>query len=124
MLVAALRRFAVLLAIVAGVTVAVSMLFGALAGASVTRSISLGCYGMGSFLLIAGFFVGNRGPARVRAETAESGGIFSPWVGGRIMRWATATEVEETINTSAIFITLGLVMIVLGIVVDSRYNLV
>ena len=40
------------------------------------------------------------------------------------MRWATPPEREESINLSAIFIALGFVLILLGVVADNRYNLV
>jgi hypothetical protein len=43
--------------------------------------------------------------------------------GSRYMRWATPTEREETINLSAIFIVLGFVLILIGVVADNRYSL-
>ena len=85
LLAAALRRFLVLLVVVAGSTAVVSLLIGQLLGAGVSRSVSLGFYGVGSFLLIAGFFVGNRGPARVKGDPGFNVfGIFT----NRQIRWA------------------------------------
>src|SRR5512133_3268848 len=49
-----------------GVTVVLSLVIGLLIGAGAVRSIVIGFYLGGSFLLVAGFFVGNRGPARVK----------------------------------------------------------
>jgi hypothetical protein len=118
MYLAALRRFAVLLGLAAGVTAFGSLLFGLLAGASVSRALSVGFYVVGSFLLIAGFFVGNRGPARLKHSDDAV-----PFFGSRILRWATPEEREDAINTSAIFVVLGLALIVLGVVADSRYAL-
>ncbi len=114
-LLAALRRFLVLLALTAGITTAGSIAFGALGGASLSRSISVGFYLVGSFLLIAGFFVGNRGPARPKQD--------APILGPRLMRWATASETEDALNTSAVFVVLGFVLILLGLLVDSRLRL-
>ena len=49
---AALRRFVVLFFGVAGLTALVSLLLGLLFNSSISRAISLGFYGVGSFLLI------------------------------------------------------------------------
>jgi hypothetical protein len=117
MLKAAGRRFGLLLAGVSGITAVGAGLLGVLAGSSLLRAISLGFYLVGSFLVIAGFFVGNRGPVRAR----EDRGGFSLWPARR--RWATAEEHATTINDSAIFVTLGFVLIVLGVVADTRYDL-
>lgn len=121
-LVTAARRFAVLLLVAGAVTVAVSGLIGFAAGASISRSVSLGFYGLGSFLLVAGFFIGNRGPARLKSDEEAGTGIM-PFFGTRRLRWATGEEHQEVINSSAIFITLGFALIVAGILVDNRYEL-
>ena len=71
---------------------------------------------MGCFLLVAGFFTGNRGPVR-----PKDGAV--PIVGPRFMRWASRSELDESLNTSALYVVLGLGLIVLGIVADSRYSL-
>jgi hypothetical protein len=63
---AALRRFAGLFVLVSAITVAGALVFGVALGADALRSLSLAFYLMGSFLLVAGFFVGNRGPVRIR----------------------------------------------------------
>jgi hypothetical protein len=118
MLVAALRRFLTLLAGVGAFTIACSLVLGTLFGAPVLRSISLGFYLVGSFLLIAGFFVGNRGPVRLKHE--EGTALFS----SRVVRWATPEEREDTINTSAVFVVLGLVLIVCGVAADDRHRLI
>jgi hypothetical protein len=119
-LVAAARRFASILAIALAVTAPISLLLGLATGASVSRALSLGLYGMGSFLLVAGFFVGNRGPARLVSD-ADAGPF--PLVGNRRIRWATREEHHEVINSSAVFVALGFALVLLGVVVDSRYEL-
>jgi hypothetical protein len=113
---AAARRFAILITVLVAGTAVLATLFGLLFGASVSRSVSLGWYIVGSILLILGFFVGNRGPARHRGE-----GPMTPFSLNRWVRWATPDEQRESLSLSAIFIILGFVIIVLGVLVDSRY---
>jgi hypothetical protein len=115
---AALRRLLVLLVLASGITVPCSLAFGLLAGASVGRSLSVGFYLVGSFLTIAGFFVGNRGPVRLKRD------VGVPLLGSRFVRWATPEEREESINTSAIYVVLGFALIFLGVLADTRYSLV
>jgi hypothetical protein len=127
MLRAALRRLALLLVGTAVGTAALSLAVGLLLGASPSRSVSVGLYLVGCFLLVSGFFVGNRGPARLRGDDAEGGamgGMFGLGVGARRLRWATLEEREEAISNSAIFVTLGLALILLGVLADSRVQLV
>lgn len=121
MLAAALRRFAVLLVATSALTAAASLLLGLAFGASSARSLSLGFYVVGAFLLVAGFFMGNRGPVRLKGEPGAEGlwGFGS----GRRVRWATPDEREEAINLSAVFVGLGFALILMGVAADSRYSL-
>jgi hypothetical protein len=121
---AALRRLVVLVVLCSAVTVVGSVALGLLAGASLDRAISLGFYGLGCFLMISGFFVGNRGPARVKSETAGWTMMPIPGIGSRRLRWATLDEQNETINNSAVFIVLGVILVVIGVLVDSRHSLI
>ena len=116
MLRAALRRFLILLGTAAGATFVGSAAIGLALGASFSRAVSIGFYLVGSFLLVAGFFVGNRGPVRPKGQGPS---LF----GARFMRWATPREREETLNESAVYVTIGFLLIVLGIAADSRYRL-
>jgi hypothetical protein len=122
-MVPALRRlgFAVLLSV--GVTAAGSALLGLLIGASLDRSLVLGFYLAGCFLMVAGFFAGNRGPTRVKSEspaaTATPFGVFS---GARKLRWATLGEQDEAINNSAVFVGLGILLVVVGVLLDGRHS--
>ena len=121
LLAAALRRLVFLVVVVAAGTAAVSLAIGAFLGAGVSRSISLGFYGVGSFLLIAGFFVGNRGPVRVKGDPGF--GLFGTFKDRRL-RWASGSEQAESLNLSFVFVALGVFLIVLGVVADTRYKLV
>jgi hypothetical protein len=121
LLAAALRRFVFLSAVAAAGTALVSMAIGLLLGAGLSRSISLGFYGVGSFLLISGFFVGNRGPVRVKGDPGF--GVFGVFRDRRV-RWATGSEQAESLNLSFVFVALGVLLIVLGVIADTRYKLV
>ena len=122
MIVAALRRFGILLVAVAAGTAVVSLVIGVALGAGASRSVSVGYYLVGSFVLIFGFFAGNRGPVRQKGETGGFG-IMMP-MPGRMLRWASMSEQEESINLSAVFVVLGFALILLGVATDSRTNLV
>ena len=118
---AAAKRFLGLLLAVAGGTTLVSLALGLAVGGNVARSLSLGYYIVGSFLLIAGFFVGNRGPIRVRGEPGF--GMFG-FARNRQLRWATGAEQVESLSLSFVFVALGFALVVLGAAVDPRYSLV
>ena len=115
---AAGRRFLGLFLLASGITLAASLAIGLPLGAGVSRAISVGFYCVGSFLLVSGFFVGNRGPVRLKRD------VGVPLLGSRYMRWATPAEREETINLSAIFVVLGFVLIIVGVLTDTRHELV
>jgi hypothetical protein len=114
---AAARRFATLLGAVAGICLVVGLLGGALFSTALNRSVSLAFYCVGSFLLIAGFFIGNRGPARLKGEGTTM--LF----GERFVRWASPREREDALNDSAIFVSIGFVLILIGASVDDRHRL-
>jgi hypothetical protein len=122
LLVGALRRFAGLLLVLAVATVACSLVLGLLMGAGVARSLSVGFYLMGSFLLVSGFFVGNRGPVRPKGDDVGIP-MFGPVMRHRMLRWATPEEREESLSVSVVFVALGVVLILFGLVADTRYNL-
>ncbi|HEX6490139.1 MAG TPA: hypothetical protein VF002_02050 [Gaiellaceae bacterium] len=112
-LLAGLRRFLIVFSACAAATAAVSLLVGATTGSRLVRSLAIGYYVAGSLLLIAGFFLGNRGP--VRAERNQPLPLFGP----RFVRWATAQELDEAINTSAVYVFLGFALILAGVLADS-----
>ena len=116
MLRAALRRFLILLGGIGAVTAALSLAGALLGGGSLNRGLAVGFYLVGSFMLIIGFFVGNRGPVRPK-------GVGMSFLGSRIMRWATPLEREESLNESALYVVIGFVLILIGVVTDSRAHL-
>lgn len=124
MILAGLRRLFLLILGAVSLTAVASFVIAELIGASLGRSITVGFYLVGCFLMLAGFFIGNRGPARVKSDSdAHSSPMGMLLGGGRNLRWATLGEQNETINNSAVFISIGLVLIAIGILFDSRHSL-
>lgn len=115
---AAARRFGILVAALVGGSGAIALLLGLAFGSSVSRSLSLGWYIVGSVLLISGFFVGNRGPTRPQGEG------WNPFSLRRWVRWATPDEQHESLSLSAVLVVLGFLLIALGVLADTRYTLV
>jgi hypothetical protein len=115
---AAARRFGIIVASIVGGTAALALLLGLAFGSSVSRSLSLGWYIVGSTLLVSGFFVGNRGPARPEGEG------WSPFSLRRWVRWATPDEQRESLSLSAVLVVLGFLLIALGVLADTRYKVV
>jgi hypothetical protein len=122
MILAALRRLALLVLFGAAVTSVGSLLLGLVFGASVERSLTVGFYLTGAFLMVLGFFAGNRGPARIKSETPGPA-TFPFTLSGRRLRWATASEQHESINNSAIFVSLGLILVLIGLFIDPQHSL-
>jgi hypothetical protein len=121
-LLSALRRLAVLVVLGSVLIALVSLPLGLLAGSSSLRALTLGFYLAGCFLMVVGFFTGNRGPARVKSESA--GAAILPFTfSGRRLRWASFGEQNETINKSAIFVTLGLLFVLIGLLIDPNHAL-
>jgi hypothetical protein len=117
-LLAGLRRFAVLVVIAVVVTAVVSAVLAAATGQQVRRSITVGLYLVGSVFVMMGFFAGNRAP--VRAD-GEHPGLFGGLIPRGSARWMTPSERRDQISTSALFVTLGLTLLAAGIAVDGRH---
>ena len=116
MLLAAARRFVALLVLIGGGAVVLALAVGLLFGSSANRSVSLGLYLAGAFLLVGGFLLGNRGPLR-RAGEGDPGS----W--GRAVRRASPDEMLDSINITVLLVVLGFVLLALGAVIDTRYEL-
>jgi hypothetical protein len=97
---------------------------GLLADMGFNRAFSLGLYLVGAFLTVAGFFVGNRGPLRAWSGGTDPTETGLTQRGSRSLRRASREEQFEAMAVSAVFIILGLTLMALGVVVDSRVRLV
>jgi hypothetical protein len=122
MVVAAVRRLALLVVLGGAVIAVLSLLLGLMFGSSATRALTVGFYLSGCFLMVLGFFAGNRGPARVKSETAGPA-VFPFALGQRKLRWATKSEQHENINHSAVFVSLGFILVLIGLFVDPQHSL-
>jgi uncharacterized membrane protein HdeD (DUF308 family) len=125
-LLAAGRRFAGLLGVLVALTVGVSLLAGLALGESAARSVATGLYVAGCFLLVVGVLAGIRGPVRPKGEEEDRpsvGGLFGIGVFAQGMRKASADERRDASSTSWLFLSLGIALLVLGIAVDARTDL-
>jgi hypothetical protein len=100
------------LLVLAGGTAGVSLAGGLASGNGFHRSLSFGFYVVGCGTLVIGFALAARGPLRV-------GGREGPG-----SKWFSAGEREDAVADAAVFVVLGLVLLVLGVLTDTRYPLV
>jgi len=118
----ALRRIAILVAVIVGLTAAASLVLGALAGANLLRALADGFYVAGAAVLIGSFALGLRGP--VRADWGEGEGpegAIPPMRGGlfgsvfpRAVRRTTPDERTESRRNSIGLFALGIGLILIG----------
>ena len=94
------------------------LVIGALAGYPLGRAVSVGLDFGGALMLFVGLFVGVRGPVRLRGQAGV------PLFGSHRVMWLSPQEREEKLNASAVFVVLGLLLILLGLVSDTRVRLV
>lgn len=119
MLLAAARRFTILLAAIAGATALVSLALGLALGSSLVRSVAVGFYLAGCALLLGGFFFGNRGPFRVADEEGLVG-LRRP----RGVRVVSGEENAESFHLTGLLVVAGIVLLALGAAVDSNATLI
>ena len=126
MLLAATRRFGAVLAAIAGITAAISLLAGLAVGAAPGASLPRGFYLAGCFLLLIGVFSGIRGPVRPKGgeEGRDAvGGMFGIGIFSQGIRKATPDERRDARSTSWLFLCLGVALLVLGVATDARTTL-
>jgi hypothetical protein len=121
-LLAGLRRFAVILLVLAGLGVLAGLLGGLLLHTGARRSVSVALYGLGGFLLLSGFFHGIRPPLRIDEEQGVPG-MFGILLTHGKLRTASLDERQEALSSSALFVVLGLILIVLGGTFDPVHGL-
>jgi hypothetical protein len=117
---AAARRIALLFGISIGVVAVASVALGLILDTPVDRAVSLGFYLVGSFFLVAGFFMGVRGPVRLRGQPGDEGLLGLGRKAG--VRMATPDERRDALASTGVFVALGLVLIVAGVITDSRHS--
>jgi uncharacterized membrane protein len=125
-LLAAGRRLVVLVGAAVVVTAAVSGAIGAALGSDAARSAATGLYLVGSFLILLGVFAGLRGPVRPRGNDEEQqplAGLFGLGIFSAGVRTASADERADARSTTWLFLALGVAMVVVGVVLDPRTDL-
>jgi hypothetical protein len=78
----------------------------------VFRSLSFGFYAVGCGTLIVGFALAARGPLRLGGSEGPGSRRFS------------AGERADALADAALFVVLGIVLLALGVLTDTRYPLV
>ena len=121
-----IRRILVLVAAVSAGTAVVSLLGALAVGAAAGTALATGFYVVGAFFLLAGIAVGARGPVRPKGagEREPAMSLFGLGIGFRGLRPATAEERREGVAITALFLALGVSLIIFGIVADSAVELV
>ena len=119
MLLGALRRFAAVVGVCAGGAAALGLAIALAAREDVRRGLAVGFYALGALLLGLGVLLSVRPPVRSKGDGGFVG--LGRWMGGSV-RWATASEHREAMNLPALLISVGVILIVLGVVLDDRHS--
>lgn len=119
MLLGALRRFVAVVGVCAGGAAALGLLIGLATREDIRRGLAIGFYALGSLLLGIGVLLSVRPPVRSKGDGGFVG--LGRWMGGSV-RWATADEHREAMNLPAVLISVGVILILLGVAVDDRHS--
>ena len=122
MLVAGIRRFVVIALAMIAIAVVVGLLGALILHSSAGRAVSVTCYGLGGFMLVSGFFHGVRPPLRVDEEQGTPS-MFGILLTRGKLRNASLDERHDAISSSALFVVLGVMLIVAGGLIDPRNGL-
>jgi len=117
-----LLRLAVAAAVVLAVVSVLSVLLGLLGHVPVRRAVSVGMYGVGALMMTLGVLHGVRPPVRVDGDRSQMGafGVLFPL--GRV-RAATPDEHRDTRSSAALFVGLGMMLVVIGALIDPSHRL-
>ena len=122
----AARRFVVLSGAAILVVGGGGAVLGLALGAPASRSAATGLYVVGCFLLVLGVFNGLRGPVRPKGTDEDgevTGGLLGMGIFSGGIRTASADERADARATTWLFLTLGVAMIVVGVLADPRTEL-
>ena len=118
MLRAALRRFALVLAVTIVAAAVLGLVIVGVTGDALQRGLAVGFYAIGAGLCGLAFLVGSRPPVRGKSDGGFIG--FGRWIGGGV-RWSTRKEHVEALNVPALLAVLGFCLILIGVAVDNRH---
>jgi peptidoglycan/LPS O-acetylase OafA/YrhL len=115
---AALRRFALVLAVTIAAAAVLGLVIAGVTGDALQRGLAVGFYAFGAGLCGLAFLVGSRPPVRGKSDGGFIG--FGRWIGGGV-RWSTRKEHVEALNVPALLAVLGFCLILIGVAVDNRH---
>jgi len=115
---AALRRFALVLAVTIAAAAVLGLVIVGVTGDALQRGLAVGFYAIGAGLCGLAFLVGSRPPVRGKSDGGFIG--FGRWIGGGV-RWSTRKEHVEALNVPALLAVLGFCLILIGVAVDNRH---
>jgi uncharacterized membrane protein len=92
---------------------------------AVRSAVATGFYVVGALLMIVGVLLGARGPLRSASpdDPGEAAALFGAGLGRRRLRKATDEERREAVSGAVLFLLLGLVLVVLGVLADAESEL-
>jgi hypothetical protein len=122
MLVAGLRRFAALVLLLAALAAVVGLLAALALHTPLRRALSVTFYAIGGLLLASGFFHGIRPPIRIDDESGIPSMFGILLTRGRL-RTASLDERHEALSSSALLVVLGVVMLLVGGLLDPIHHL-
>lgn len=118
----ALRRFAIALSIVVAAAALLGLVAGAVIKQGLRRDLAVGFYLSGTGLLALALLLGTRPPVKFKEGTG--GSVVPSGLLDRGVRWASREEQNEALNVPALFVTLGVCLIVIGAFCDPSRKLV
>jgi hypothetical protein len=121
-IVAGLRRFVIVVAACVVITAVLSLALGLLFGDSPSRSLSVGFYLAACLSMILGVVYGLRPPVRQDGDQGAVGGLFGIFTSSPV-RFATTEERQDSLASSAVFVALGFVLALVGVLCDGRHPL-
>ena len=123
---AGVRRTLQILVGIAAPTALVSLLLGLALGTPATRALATGFYLVGCLIMVVGILSGVRGPVRSTPTTeaeAPAASLFGLGFAPRRLRKATEDERRDALSTAVLFLFLGLLLVVFGVIADPRAKL-
>jgi hypothetical protein len=118
-----LARFAVMAVGLAIVVALIAAAIALLAHFGVRRGVSVAYYAVGALITMVGVLHGLRPPVRVDNEQGQMGLFGIVLTGGQVRR-ATLEERDDSLASSALFVVLGVVLVILGGLLDPNHRLV
>jgi hypothetical protein len=94
-----------------------------LAHFQIRRGISVAYIATGALITMVGVLHGLRPPVRIDREQSQLG-LFGVILTGGQVRRATLEERDDALASSALFVVLGIVLLILGGLLDPNHRLV